>query len=239
MGAGIDDHVDAIAARLIEQASENRAVAVGRRFLAAQLGLGKLDQPRRSVAHHQAIAGEARGEIVDIGLADGRVGAEHADRARRAQRRGGLDRGDGADDRQVERGAHRGQRDGRGGVAGDDDQPRMVALRQPARAAPAPAPRSPPRSWCRKESRPNRRHRRTAPAAAALAWARARRDRPRRNRRTGWAACPSQSRCSAGAGFDNVRQLNPPLNPAVRLSRPNRGCWRPTQIGLCWQVLGG
>ncbi len=93
MRAGIDDHVDPVPARLVEQAGQDRPVAVGRRILAAQLGLGELDQLGRSMPQHQAIAGEARGQIVDIGLAHRRIGAEHADRARLAERRGGLDRG--------------------------------------------------------------------------------------------------------------------------------------------------
>ena len=42
--------------------------------------------------------------------------------------RGGLDRGDGADDRQVERGADMRERDRRGGVARDDREPRLVAF---------------------------------------------------------------------------------------------------------------
>ena len=49
-------------------------------FLAAELGLGEFDQLGRAVADDRAVRGEPRGEVVDIGLAHGRFGAEHADR---------------------------------------------------------------------------------------------------------------------------------------------------------------
>ena len=47
--------------------------------LAGELGLGELDQLGRAVADDRAVGGELGGEIVDIGLANGRFGAEHAD----------------------------------------------------------------------------------------------------------------------------------------------------------------
>ena len=84
------------------------------------------------MADDGAVGGEARGEVVDIGLADGGLGAEHADDARLRQFGGGLDRGNRSDDRDVERGADMIERDGRGGVAGDHRQPRAVALDQSA-----------------------------------------------------------------------------------------------------------
>ncbi len=131
MRAGVDDHVDRPAAGLIEQPRQHSAIALGIGRLPTQFRLRELHQIGRAVAEHAAISSEAGGEIVDIGLPHRRLRAENADRARRAHLRGRLDRGHGADDRQVQRGAHRRQRDGGGGVAGDHDQSRAVALRQP------------------------------------------------------------------------------------------------------------
>ena len=100
--------------------------------LAGELGLGQLDQLGRAVADDRAVGGELRGEVVDIGLADRRLGAEHADHAALRHFRRGLDRRDRADDRQVERRADMIERDGRGGVAGDHREARVEALDQPA-----------------------------------------------------------------------------------------------------------
>ena len=99
---------------------------------AGELGLGELDQLGRAVADDRAVGGELRGEVVDIGLAHGRFGAEHADHAalRNLGRR--LDRRHRADDRQVERRADVVERDGRGGVAGDHGEARPEALDEPA-----------------------------------------------------------------------------------------------------------
>jgi hypothetical protein len=87
--------------------------------LTRQLGLGERDQLGRAVAEHHAVGGEARGEIVDIGLANGGLRPEHANDAGPALLGGGLDRGNGADHRNVERGADERQGNGRGGVTGD------------------------------------------------------------------------------------------------------------------------
>ena len=110
------------------------AAATPRRLtvLAGELGLGQLDQLGRAVADDRAVGGELRGEVVDIGLAT--VASVPSTPITRRLRHfgGGLDRRHGADDRQVERRADVVERDGRGGVAGDDDQARMVALDQPA-----------------------------------------------------------------------------------------------------------
>ena len=108
------------------------ADGVDRDVLAGELRLGEIDQLGRAVADDRAVGRELGCEIVDIGLADGRLRAEHADHAGLRQLRRRLDRRNGADDRQVERRAHVVQRDGRSGVAGDHREARMEALDQPA-----------------------------------------------------------------------------------------------------------
>ena len=112
-------------------------------------------------------AANSRGEIVDIGLAHRRLGAEHADHAafRHFGRR--LDRRDGADHRQVERRADMVERDGRGGVAGDDGQARVEALDQPAEQRGNARGEFGLALACRRGSRRCRRHRRSARWAAA------------------------------------------------------------------------
>ena len=50
MGAGEHDRVDPLAARLAEQAVEDAGIGGGIGRLAAQLGLGQLDQLGRAVA---------------------------------------------------------------------------------------------------------------------------------------------------------------------------------------------
>ena len=80
------------------------------------------------MAQHGLAARKARAEVVDIGLAHRCLGPEHPDDAAFGECRGGLDGGDGADDRQVERGADMRERDRRGGVAGDDSKPRLIAF---------------------------------------------------------------------------------------------------------------
>ncbi len=132
MGAGEHDRVHPLAAGLIEQPVHRRGIVRRIAEIATQARLGQLDQPGRAVTQDQAVAGEFLGQTIDIGLADGRIGAEHADRAAARSFGGGLDRGHGADDRQVERGAHRGERDRRRSVAGNDHQSRIVAPDQPA-----------------------------------------------------------------------------------------------------------
>ena len=89
------------------------------------------DEAGTAVAQHRLVGCEARAEVVDIGLAHRRFGAEDADHAALRQFGGGLDRGDGADDRQVERGANVRERDRRGGVARDHREPRLIALDEP------------------------------------------------------------------------------------------------------------
>ena len=96
-----------------------------------------------------------------------------------------LDRRDGADHRQVERGAGMVERDGAGGVAGDDHQPRPEALDQAAEQRRDPRGDLGLPTWCRRESRRCRRHRRSARSAAAPGSAQAPTARRRRNRRTG------------------------------------------------------
>jgi hypothetical protein len=103
MRAGEDDDVERVAARLIAQARDRASDHRGIDRLAAQLGLGAGYKAGAAVAQHALSVGELRAEIVDIGLAHGRFGAEHADDAALRQLGRRLDRGDGADDRQVER----------------------------------------------------------------------------------------------------------------------------------------
>src|SRR3546814_7513877 len=67
------------------------------------LGLGQFDKSRGPVAQHEAIRGELRAQPVDIGLAHGRIGAEHADDPRLRHRGRRLDRRHRSDDRQVQR----------------------------------------------------------------------------------------------------------------------------------------
>ena len=82
VGAGEDDGVDPLAAGRVEHRLRRRAsTASTLTSLAGELGLGELDQLGRAVADDRAVGGEFRGEVVDIGLAHGRFGAEHADDA--------------------------------------------------------------------------------------------------------------------------------------------------------------
>ncbi len=74
------------------------------------------------------MAGEPLGEIVDIGLADGCLRTENSNHAARCPFRGGLDRGDCPDHRQVKRSANLVQRDRARGVAGDHHQPGLIAF---------------------------------------------------------------------------------------------------------------
>ena len=130
MGAGEDDDAYLRAARLVEQRQRRCAHLLHRHRLAGELALGQLDQLARSVADDGAAGGEPLGEVVDVALADGRLGAEHADGAAAAPLRRWLDRRDGSDHRHVERGPGVVERDGAGGVAGDHHQPRPEALDQ-------------------------------------------------------------------------------------------------------------
>ncbi len=128
MGAGEDDDVDRLA--LGQRAHRRQSVGdrggVDRR--PGELGFGQPDQLGAAVADDDAVGGKALGKVIDIGLADGRGGAKHPDHARFAQRRGGADGGNGADDGDIERGADLVERDRRGGVACDHDEAGMESL---------------------------------------------------------------------------------------------------------------
>src|SRR5207253_10888867 len=80
MRAGEDDRVERLAALLPEQPVQDPRISLGVPGLAPQLRLGQVDQLRRSMAEHPAVAGEFGRQPVDIRLADRRLGAEHADR---------------------------------------------------------------------------------------------------------------------------------------------------------------
>jgi hypothetical protein len=128
VGAGEDHRVHPFGAGLGEQGPGGAADFVTETRVSGELGLGQIDQLGRAVADDGAMAREPGGEIVDIGLADRRLGAEHSDDPGSGGLGGRLDRRDGADDRKVERDADLVEGDRAGGVAGDDDQARLEAL---------------------------------------------------------------------------------------------------------------
>ncbi len=81
MGAGEHNRVDPITLRSVEQRLRCRPHRLGRDLLPGELRLCKLDEFRRAVTNDRAVGGELRSKIVDIGLADGRFGAQYADDA--------------------------------------------------------------------------------------------------------------------------------------------------------------
>ncbi len=132
MRAGQHHRVDLVAALLEHQPRDLARHRIDRDGLAAQLGLGQRDQPVGAVAQQRLALRKLALELVDIGLAHGRLGAEQAEGARPGERGGGLDGGHGADDRSFQHLADHAERDGAGGVARQTDQPRLVAFGHPS-----------------------------------------------------------------------------------------------------------
>ena len=204
MGAGEDDGVDPIAVGRLEHRLRPRRLTASTPTASpaslASASSTSSGEPWRMIVQSAA---NSRGEVVDIGLAHRRLGAEHADHPALRHFGRGLDRRDRADDRQVERRADMIERDGRGGVAGDDRRGAGGSARPAGRAGPGRAPRARPRCACRRESRRCRRHRRSARWAAARASAPAPTARRRRNRRTGWGRSGPSAVIASSAARSN------------------------------------
>ena len=79
VGAGKDHCIDPFTVRAREQRRGGGADLFGGNQLASELGFGQRDELGRSVADDNAVVGEARGEVVDIGLAHRRFGPENGD----------------------------------------------------------------------------------------------------------------------------------------------------------------
>lgn len=137
--AGKDDRVDPIALGSVEQRLRRSSDGTDANLLAAELRFGKLDQFRRPVADDRAVRRKSARQIVYIGLANRRLGAKHTDDPALRHFRGGLDRRNGSDDRQVQRGADVLEGDRRSRVAGDDCQPRTKTLDHSAKQCRDPA----------------------------------------------------------------------------------------------------
>lgn len=101
MSAGEDDRVDPIAPGLVEQRPRGRSDGFGADFLAAELCFCKFDQLGRPVADDYAISRELGGEIINIRLSHGRLGAKYSDHATHRDFGGRFDRRHSADDWQV------------------------------------------------------------------------------------------------------------------------------------------
>ena len=130
MGAGEDDGVNPVAVGSIEQRLGGRANRLHADLLTRELRFRQLDQLWRAVADDCAVGREPSREIVDIGLADGRLGSEDSDHARFRHFGRGLDCRNGAHDRKVERGAGVVERDRGRGVAGNDRKAGMESLNE-------------------------------------------------------------------------------------------------------------
>src|SRR6185295_20250296 len=76
MGAGKDNGVDSRAIGRLEHWLRPVLNGVDPDRLPGELGFGQLDQLGGAVADDRAVAGELRGEVVDIGLAHRCLGAE-------------------------------------------------------------------------------------------------------------------------------------------------------------------
>lgn len=121
VGAGENDGVEPVSAGLGGEAGDGIAEDCGIGCFAAQLRFGGLHQGGRAVAQHRAARRKPGAEIIHIGLADGGLGAQHADDAGFRLFGGGLDGGHCADDGDRKHRADMAERDGGRCVAGDDD----------------------------------------------------------------------------------------------------------------------
>ena len=90
--------------------------------LTAQFRLRQMHQFDRTITMHGAMCSKIVFQVIDIALLHRRGRAKHGNYAGLRNRCSGLDCWHGADNRSVERRTRRLQRNGRGGVAGDDDQ---------------------------------------------------------------------------------------------------------------------
>jgi len=131
MRAGKDDDVDRIAKRLVAKPGNSIANGPGGDGKAMKLGLCGGDETRTSMSQHRLAGREARAQIVDIGLAHRGLGPKDTDHTACRHFRGRLDCGHRAHNGKIERGADMWKRDGGGGVAGYDREPRLIALDQP------------------------------------------------------------------------------------------------------------
>ena len=83
---------------------------------------GDLGEPLGAMQEDLAVIGIGVDERLGVFAIDGARGGQHADKSRFGLRGGGLDGGDGADKGDRVTLAQGGERQGAGGIAGDDDE---------------------------------------------------------------------------------------------------------------------